>query len=146
MTCCHGEREAGRRYPLSPSSTLNGTGLLQVLELPSKLHDVHFVSMTRPPPLFALWAIACLLISERIALAQVTNDTIAHWKFDEGSGTGALDFSGNNHTGTISGAVYVTGRLSNALSFIGTSSYVFASDAQNGGVTGAGLDMGTRPR
>jgi len=94
--------------------------------------------------LLALFSGFCLLMSVRIALGQITNDTIAHWKFDEGSGTTTLDFSGNNHTGTISGAVYVTGQLSNALSFNGTSSYVFASDVLNGGVTGAWLDMGTR--
>ena len=94
--------------------------------------------------LLALFSGFCLLMSVRMALGQITNGTIAHWKFDEGSGTTTLDFSGNNHTGTISGAVYVTGRLSNALSFNGTSSHVFASDALNGGVTGARLDMGTR--
>ena len=78
-----------------------------------------------------------------VALGQVTNDAIVHWSFNEGSGTNALDSSGNNHTGTISGAVYATGRLSNALSFNG-SAYMFASDSQAGGGTGAGLDMGTR--
>jgi hypothetical protein len=79
-----------------------------------------------------------------VSLGQVTNDTIAHWSFDEGFGTNALDSSGNNLTGTITGAVYLPGRLDNALSFNGASQYVFSSDAQSGGVTGRGLDMGTR--
>ncbi len=69
---------------------------------------------------------------------------IAHWTFDEGSGTTALDSSSNNNAGTIVGAVYVAGQSNGALSFGGVNQYVFASDAQSGGVTGAGLDMGTR--
>jgi hypothetical protein len=93
---------------------------------------------------FEVYAIACLLATQGDALGQVTNDAIAHWKFDEGSGSTALDSSGNNHTGTISGAVYAPGRLNGALSFNGAGNYVFASEAQAGGVTGSGLDMGTR--
>jgi len=69
---------------------------------------------------------------------------IAHWKFDEGSGATALDSSSNNNTGTIVGATYVAGQSNTALSFNGASQYVLATDAQSGGVTGAGLDMGTR--
>ncbi len=40
--------------------------------------------------------------------------------------------------------VYVAGQSNTALSFNGANQYVFDSDAQSGGVTGAGLDMGTR--
>src|SRR5207249_1879667 len=36
------------------------------------------------------------------------------------------------------------GKIGGALSFNGVTSYVFASDAQSGGTTGTGLDMGTR--
>lgn len=35
-------------------------------------------------------------------------DPVAHWKFDEGTGTTATDSSGNGHAGTISGATYAT--------------------------------------
>ena len=68
---------------------------------------------------------------------------IAYWKFDEDGGT-AIDSTGNGHTGSIVGAVRVPGKMGGALSFDGVNNYVFASEAQSGGTTGAGLDMGTR--
>jgi len=68
---------------------------------------------------------------------------IAYWKFDEDSGT-ATDSTGNGHTGSIVGAVRVLGKMGGALSFDGVNNYVFASEAQSGGTSGAGLDMGTR--
>jgi prepilin-type N-terminal cleavage/methylation domain-containing protein len=58
-------------------------------------------------------------------------DITGNWNFDEGSGTTALDSSGYNHTGTISGATYTTdtpqkaagqGAGKYALSFDGTGS------------------------
>lgn len=69
---------------------------------------------------------------------------IAHWKFDEASGLLALDSSGNGNDAKISGAVYVEGRFGTALSLDGINDYLFAPDAQSGGVTASGLDMGTR--
>jgi len=77
------------------------------------------------------------------AVTQV-GDAIAHWRFDEGSGTSALDSSTNSHDGTIVGATYVSCRFDGALSFNGANGYVFISDAQGGNITGAGLDSGTR--
>lgn len=50
----------------------------------------------------------------------------------------------SRHDGTIIGASYVSGTFGDALSFNGNNSYVFISDAQGGGTTGAGLDAGTR--
>ncbi|MCX6702678.1 MAG: type II secretion system protein, partial [Candidatus Wolfebacteria bacterium] len=48
---------------------------------------------------------------------------MGYWKFDEGSGTTAYDYSGNNATGTLTnGPVWVGGKVgSNALSFNGSS-------------------------
>ncbi len=86
----------------------------------------------------------CPLLSRPSAQGQVTNDAIALWTFDEGSGTTALDSSGNNHSGTILGATYVAGRSNTALSFNGSNNFVFTSDAASGGTAGAGLDMGPR--
>jgi Concanavalin A-like lectin/glucanases superfamily len=88
--------------------------------------------------------LVCLLMSSHVVLAQLTNDAIAHWNFDEGSGATALDSSGNNHTGTIVGAVYVAGQANSALSFNGSNAWVFSSEAVSGGVVGAGLDVGAR--
>lgn len=84
-----------------------------------------------------------MLAFEPMVLAQLTNSPIAYWAFDEGSGTTALDSSGNNHSATLVGAVFASGRTNSALSFV-SSNYVFISDALSGGSSAAGLDMGTR--
>jgi hypothetical protein len=46
---------------------------------------------------------------------------VAHWKFDEGSGSTAYDSTNNNNDGTISGATWTTGKHGSALSFDGTN-------------------------
>ncbi len=57
-----------------------------------------------------------------------TTNPIAHWKFDETSGTTASDFSGNGNTGTlVNGPVWTTGKLNGALNFDGTDDYVVIS-------------------
>jgi hypothetical protein len=61
-----------------------------------------------------------------------------------GNSTKAWGRPPNNHSGTIVGATYVAGRFAGALSFNGSNNYVFASEAQAGGTTGSGLDIGTR--
>jgi len=48
---------------------------------------------------------------------------IAHWKFDEGSGTTAYDSAGDND-GTIYGAQWTAGQINGALSFDGVNDYV----------------------
>ena len=94
--------------------------------------------------LLTVAAAVYLSASAHKALAQSTNGPIALWAFDEGSGTTALDSSSNNNVGTIIGAAYVPGWSNTALSFKGSNNFVFAPDAQSGGTTGSGLDMGTR--
>jgi hypothetical protein len=54
---------------------------------------------------------------------QRTSGLVAHWKFDEGSGTVAHDSIGNNH-GTVHGAKWTIGRVGGALSFDGVDDYV----------------------
>jgi len=100
--------------------------------------------LARAVTLFAAAASVCLFGSGPTALGQVGSGPIAYWTFDEGSGTNALDSSTNNNLGTIIGATYVAGRFGGALSFNGANNYVFASDAQSGGISGSGLDVGTR--
>jgi autotransporter-associated beta strand protein len=53
----------------------------------------------------------------------------AWWEFNEGSGTTADDSSGNNHTGSISGASWTTGMYGSALSFSNGASSVNSSSA-----------------
>jgi hypothetical protein len=48
---------------------------------------------------------------------------VSHWMFDEGKGSKAHDFAGNNH-GTIYGATWMTGQVGGALSFHGVDDYV----------------------
>lgn len=69
-----------------------------------------------------------------IQFTAVTEDLIAHWEMNIGSGTNVIDSSGNGLTGercnvttcpSASGPAWVTGKVgSNALSFNGTSQYV----------------------
>jgi hypothetical protein len=86
----------------------------------------------------------CLFVSGLTARGQLATNPIALWAFDEGAGTTALDSSGNNHSASIIGAVYVTGWSNTALSFNGSNSYAFIPDSSAGGTAGAGLDVGTR--
>jgi hypothetical protein len=60
-------------------------------------------------------------------------DLVAHWKFDEVSGTNASDSSGNGNTGTlVNGPIWTAGKIASALSFDGVDDYVsFASQAQS---------------
>jgi hypothetical protein len=65
-----------------------------------------------------------------------TPGLVAHWKFDEGSGTSASDSSGNGHTATlVGGASFVSGRQGNAVSFDGNDDRVVVPHA-------ADLDFG----
>jgi len=58
------------------------------------------------------------------ALVQTTG-LVAAYGFNEGTGSGVGDASGNGHTGTISGAVWSTqGKFGNALSFDGMNDWV----------------------
>ncbi|MHC4735636.1 MAG: CotH kinase family protein, partial [Planctomycetota bacterium] len=53
----------------------------------------------------------------------------AHWKFDEGSGSIAIDSAGTNN-GTLNGdPTWTTGRIDGALSFDGNGDYVEVNDA-----------------
>lgn len=62
---------------------------------------------------------------------------IAHWSFNDGSGTQAGDFSGNGNTGTISGASWIDGKLGKALDFDGVNDYVNVSNSSSLNITSA---------
>ncbi len=59
---------------------------------------------------------------------QTDAGLVAHWKFDEGSGSTAFDSAGNNH-GQLYGAQWVTGRIGGALGFDGVDDYLRVPDA-----------------
>jgi hypothetical protein len=70
----------------------------------------------------ALLVIAAILIPLTIHAATISKPAnnlglVGYWKFDEGAGTTAADFSGNGNTGTITGATWASGKFVNALSF-----------------------------
>ena len=64
-----------------------------------------------------------LLVLCGSVLAVDGNEPIAHWKFDEGSGTMAYDSAGSND-GTVYDAVWTAGQIDGALSFDGVNDYV----------------------
>ncbi len=58
-------------------------------------------------------------------IVETPVDPIAHWRFDEGTGTTANDCSGNGHHGTITNATWTTrSGGGSALSFNGTNARV----------------------
>jgi hypothetical protein len=56
---------------------------------------------------------------------------VAYWKFDEGSGTTAVDSSGSGNTGTVNGATWTPGEIGSGLNFNGVNDYVSVPDASN---------------
>jgi hypothetical protein len=53
-----------------------------------------------------------------------TTELAGLWHFDEGTGTTAIDSSGNGNNATIHGATWVNGKYGDALSFNGVNNYV----------------------
>ncbi|MBI2609940.1 fibronectin type III domain-containing protein [Candidatus Giovannonibacteria bacterium] len=66
-----------------------------------------------------------------------TSGLVAHWKFDEGAGFVASDSSGSNNTGNISAATWTSGKIGQALSFDGSSSYVDFGNPSSLKITGS---------
>lgn len=64
--------------------------------------------------------LASILISSP-ASAFLHDSLVVYLPFDEGSGTVAKDYSGNNNNGAITGATWTTGKYGSALNFPGTS-------------------------
>ncbi len=72
-----------------------------------------------------------------MASAQVTG-LVAAYSFDEGSGTTAVDASGNGNNGTLGGATWTSsGKTGAALSFDGTNSRVTIPDSSSLDLTNA---------
>lgn len=68
---------------------------------------------------FTLGIVAVVGVLTFCGLAEGSDpNLIAHWKFDEGSGTTAYDSAGDND-GTIYGATWTSGQIDGALSFDG---------------------------
>jgi len=69
-------------------------------------------------------------VSFILLLSVVSNasaELVAHWRFDEGSGTFASDTSGNGNDATVEGdAKWVAGQIGGAIEFNGQNAYVRA--------------------
>ena len=64
--------------------------------------------------------------------AVAASGLVAHWKFDEGSGTTVSDSSGNGNTGTlVNGPLWTAGRVGNALFFDGIDDNVTVPDSNS---------------
>lgn len=60
--------------------------------------------------------VVVVFVSFHWVYADTTSGLVAHWKFDENSGTTATDSSGNGNTGTLGGKTsFVPGRFGNAV-------------------------------
>ena len=77
----------------------------------------------------------CLFILLVLCLAcNSSADLIAHWQFDESSGSIARDISGNAHNGTLKGdPQWVPGRIGGAIQLDGVDDYV---DVGSVGISG----------
>jgi hypothetical protein len=71
--------------------------------------------------------ILLVLCVSGLAFAGSINSPIAHWTFDETSGTVAHDSAGS-YNGSVSGATWTTGKVGGALSFDGINDYVNCGD------------------
>ena len=78
---------------------------------------------TLAPPLPDMIPPSIKIISPTSNLG-LSNGLMAHYKFDENSGSEAIDSSGNSNNGTISGAMRTSGKIGKALSFNGTNNYM----------------------
>src|SRR5262245_14064694 len=80
---------------------------------------------------------ACLFLSVTGLItghvsAQLENGLVGYWSLNEGTGTAAMDSSGNGNTGTlINGLVWVSGKSGTALSLDGANDYVEVPHAQS---------------
>jgi len=74
-----------------------------------------------------IYLISFVLVLGLTLTSTASAELVAWWRFDEGSGTTAVDSSGNGNDGTLrGGAQWVAGQLGGAIQFNGTDSYVAA--------------------
>lgn len=83
--------------------------------------------------LATLITLAGLLTPTLFAHADITSNLVGWYKLDEGSGSTAIDSSGNSNTGTeVNSPTYVAGKIGPyALSFNGTNQYVSTTNIVN---------------
>jgi N-acetylneuraminic acid mutarotase len=77
-------------------------------------------------------------LDEIVEFSPTTNaGPVGYWKFDEGTGTAAIDSSGNGNIGTLyNGPQWVSGVVGNALRFDGSNDYVRIPHSSSLDITG----------
>jgi hypothetical protein len=81
----------------------------------------------------ALLALQWVALSPTLARADITTDLVAHWEFEEGTGTAASDSSGNGNGGTLTNSpTWAAGTIGDtALEFDGADDYVEIANESN---------------
>ena len=80
-------------------------------------------------PLFL--AVLAAALGWRAVIAAPENGLVAHYNFDEGSGSVVHDLSGNKNHGTLHGAPFVQNGKGHALQFDGKDDYVDCGDDES---------------
>jgi len=83
-----------------------------------------------------LFYLVSIVLALGVALTSVAKaadpDLVGWWRFDDGSGTTATDFSGKGNDGTLQGdTAWVTGHLGKALEFDGVDDFVDVPHAES---------------
>lgn len=69
------------------------------------------------------------ILMSQTKINYILNGLVGWWKFDEGSGTTAIDSSGNGNNGTLTnGPTYVDGKIGKALNFDGSNDRIVFGD------------------
>jgi hypothetical protein len=76
----------------------------------------------------SLVLVLCALALQTGRVASQAN-LVAAWSFNEGTGSTSDDRSANDHTATLSGATWTTGRYGSGLAFDGVDDVVAVTDA-----------------
>jgi len=105
------------------------------------------VKLGRIKKRFFLLLLLLPLVASAAAPPTLTVSPILYWKFDDGSGTTALDSSGNGYTGTLLGSPlpqWTAGAYGDALDF-GGGNYVISPNGSWGFTTSGTISLWVNP-